>query len=226
MRKPLLVVLLLAAIAGALLGWWRKNPPVIFQRGVVPANPTAVPTPSVSFAQATPPPELPTLPPDIGMVPTPVPLPTPAPSPLPAGTAIDRILVQKAARLMTVYQNGSAVRSYLVALGPSPNGHKEIEGDGRTPEGRYFIVSRNPNSKYHLSLRISYPNARDVAHARTLGKSAGGDIMIHGLPNGQGALGAAHRQIDWTIGCVAVTNEEIEEIWRVVPNGCVVDIEP
>lgn len=156
----------------------------------------------------------------------PTPVPTPAPTPLPPGTVVDQIRVRKQARELTLLQKGRVVRTFSVALGPNPAGHKQFEGDGRTPEGRYFINWRNPKSDFHLSLKISYPNRVDATYARAAKRSPGGEIFIHGLPNGSGALGAAHRLRDWTAGCVAVTNEEMEEIWRVVPDGCVIDLEP
>jgi murein L,D-transpeptidase YafK len=111
------------------------------------------------------------------------------------------------------------VVSYSVALGKNPSGQKSKAGDYRTPEGLYHIDARNPNSRFHLALHVSYPNADDVARARARGISTGGDIMIHGLPNGQGTAGVTHRNYDWTNGCVAVTDQEIEEIWNAVPVG-------
>lgn len=143
--------------------------------------------------------------------------------PLPAA---DRILVEKAKRSLTLFRQGKILKTYAIALGTEPVGHKLQEGDGRTPEGVYRISGRNPQSKYHLSLRISYPNEADRESARKRGVSPGGDIMIHGLPNGSGALGAAHRLRDWTIGCIAVTNEEIKEIWDAVPDGTEIEIRP
>ena len=121
---------------------------------------------------------------------------------------------------------GREVRSYDIALGPSPEGHKQQEGDGRTPEGRYVIDWRNVNSAFHRSLHISYPNAGDRARARRRGVDPGGAIMIHGLPNGMGTLGGLHVASDWTLGCIAVTSEEIEEIWRVVRDGTPIEIGP
>jgi murein L,D-transpeptidase YafK len=138
----------------------------------------------------------------------------------------DRIVVEKGRRRLTLLRNGVAVRRYSVALGQNPVGAKRRRGDMRTPEGTYSIEARVERSRYHLALRISYPSAADVARARALGVSPGGDIMIHGLPNGRGSVGAAHRQVDWTEGCIAVTNEEIEEIWRAVPLGTVIEIRP
>jgi len=111
-----------------------------------------------------------------------------------------------------------------VALGRGDLAPKEREGDGRTPEGHYIIDSRNGASHYHKALHVSYPNAEDRARAAKLGASPGGAIMIHGLPNGMGWLGAAHRLYDWTLGCIAVTDEEIDEIWNLVPVGTPVEI--
>jgi len=138
----------------------------------------------------------------------------------------DAILIEKSARKLTLLSAGVVLKTYPVALGFSPQGAKDREGDGRTPEGIYEISGRNPKSLYHLSLRVSYPNAADRATAAKLGVSPGGDIMIHGLPNGSAALGSAHTLSDWTLGCVAVTSEEIEEIWDAVPNGTRVEIVP
>ena len=138
----------------------------------------------------------------------------------------DRIVVSKARRELLLLRDGKVIRSYRIALGVTPVGAKEREGDGKTPEGSYTISGRNPASKFHKSLRISYPAARDRERARRAGVNPGGDIMIHGLPNGQESLGAAHRDTDWTLGCIAVTNQEIEEIWRLVPNGTPIQIEP
>jgi murein L,D-transpeptidase YafK len=143
-----------------------------------------------------------------------------------ADTRADRIVVEKAARRMTLFRGPTALKNYRVALGREPVGPKREEGDHRTPEGLYKIDWRKPNSDFHLALHISYPNAGDIAQAETRGASAGNDIMIHGLRNGSGWIGKLHRRTDWTDGCVAVTNQEIEEIWRVVPDGTPVEIRP
>jgi murein L,D-transpeptidase YafK len=127
---------------------------------------------------------------------------------------------------LSLYRRGTLLRSYLVALGQQPVGDKERIGDNRTPEGLFHIEARNPASRYHRSLRISYPDAAHRARARTLGVSPGGDIMIHGLPDAQAWVGAAHRDFDWTEGCIAVTNQEIEEIWSAVPVGTPIQIKP
>jgi murein L,D-transpeptidase YafK len=138
----------------------------------------------------------------------------------------DSIVLDKSERTLTMFSRGVKVKEYEVALGKNPVGAKVHRGDGRTPEGLYFIQGRNPGSKYHLSLRISYPNNTDRARASRQGRTPGGDIMIHGLPPAFASVGALHRQQDWTEGCVAVTNDEIEEIWRAVPNGAVILIKP
>lgn len=138
----------------------------------------------------------------------------------------DQIVVRKAKRELLLLREGKPLRRYKIALGRTPVGPKRRQGDGKTPEGDYTIVGRNNRSSYYRSLRISYPSAEDILRARRAGVSPGGDIMIHGLPNGLGKLGAAHRERDWTEGCIAVTNEEIEEIWRLVPDGTPIRIEP
>lgn len=138
----------------------------------------------------------------------------------------DLIVVRKAKREMLLLRDGRPLRTYAIALGRAPIGPKRRQGDGKTPEGFYRISGRNKNSSYHRSLRISYPSPDDLVRARRMGVSPGGDIMIHGLPNGLGRIGAAHRTNDWTEGCIAVTNDEIEEIWRLVPDGTPIRIEP
>jgi hypothetical protein len=138
----------------------------------------------------------------------------------------DSIVVEKSRRTMTLYSQGAPVRIYFIALGQNPQGRKMSIGDNRTPEGLYYIAGHNPASKYHLSLKVSYPNDQDAAEARSRGVSPGGDIMIHGLPRGFENVGAEHRQRDWTNGCIAVTNAEIEEIWSAIPDGAVIFIKP
>lgn len=138
----------------------------------------------------------------------------------------DRVIVAKAERTLTLMHKGAPLKVYKVALGRNPLGPKRQQGDKRTPEGNYVIDYRNPKSSYHLSLHISYPDRADRKAARKRGVSPGGDIMIHGLPNGMGWLGITHRVIDWTDGCIAVTNDEIQEIWRLVPNGTPIEIRP
>ena len=138
----------------------------------------------------------------------------------------DSIVVEKSRRTMTLYNQGTPIRIYFVALGQNPLGDKIGIGDNRTPEGVYYIAGHNPASKYHLSLRVSYPNEQDVAEARARGLAPGGDIMIHGLPKGFEKVGVEHRQRDWTNGCIAVTNAEIEEIWSAIPDGAAIHIKP
>ncbi|HEX5041977.1 MAG TPA: L,D-transpeptidase family protein [Candidatus Polarisedimenticolaceae bacterium] len=147
-------------------------------------------------------------------------------APLPRGTAADRILIEKAKRALTLFEKDKTLKTYQVALGREPVGAKRREGDGRTPEGIYIIAGRKPDSAFHRALRISYPNDADLVRARATGEPPGGDIMIHGLKNGLGWLGRLHTSSDWTEGCIAVTNEEIEEIWDAVPDGTPVEIVP
>ena len=139
---------------------------------------------------------------------------------------ISKILIEKRERRLSLISKDKVLKSYKVALGGNPNGPKERIGDGKTPEGTYIIDSRNRDSRYHLSLHISYPNEKDKKHARELGVSPGGNIMIHGLKNGFSWVGDSHTAVDWTEGCIAVTDEEIEEIAQSVPNGAIVEIRP
>ena len=138
----------------------------------------------------------------------------------------DRVLIEKQARRMTLFTKGEVLKIYKIALGGNPVGPKERQGDNKTPEGVYTIDSRNKDSRYHLALHISYPNERDRRRARELGVSPGGDIMIHGLKNGYAWVGDMHTVNDWTKGCIAVTDTEIEEVARLVPNGTAVEIRP
>jgi murein L,D-transpeptidase YafK len=133
---------------------------------------------------------------------------------------VDRVVVNKSRRELLLLSGESVVRAYRIALGRDPVGHKQQEGDGRTPEGRYSVDRRNPRSKYHLSLHISYPNAADCDRARAAGVDPGGDIMIHGLKPG------VDHPADWTQGCIAVTDAEMDEIWELVSDGTAVEISP
>ncbi|SRR6266404_1069567 len=146
--------------------------------------------------------------------------------PLPAGTTIDRILVEKSARKLSIFDGDKKLKSYRVALGRNPVGAKEQEGDMKTPEGIYWIDWRNPESDYHLALHVSYPSDADTARAADRGVNAGFDIMIHGITNGGGWIGAFHRWHDWTAGCIALTDEEIEELYRVTPDWTPIEIRP
>jgi murein L,D-transpeptidase YafK len=139
-------------------------------------------------------------------------------TPLPDHVTADSVIVDKSMHLLSLFKDGQLLRTYRVSLGRGGGEPKAREGDGRTPEGTYFVDGRNPHSCCHLALHISYPSATDVAEARARGANAGSDIEIHGLRNGLGWLGRWHRIMDWTNGCIAVTDSEMDEIWRVVPN--------
>lgn len=137
------------------------------------------------------------------------------------------ILLEKRARRLTLWHDGFAVREFRVALGGDPVGHKRRQGDGKTPEGRYWIAGRNQKSRFHRSLKISYPSVTDEYLAKRAGvDDVGGEIMIHGLPAGAGWIGKHHAGLDWTRGCIAVTNEEIDEIWELVVEGTPIEIRP
>jgi murein L,D-transpeptidase YafK len=136
----------------------------------------------------------------------------------------DRIVIEKQARTLSLYRRGAAIKTYRVSLGSRPVGQKERQGDGRTPEGVYVIDQHNPHSSFHRALHVSYPSAADRARAAALGVSPGGDIMIHGLPNHFGWIGRLQRAHDWTAGCIALTDPEIDEIFRAVPDGTRVEI--
>jgi murein L,D-transpeptidase YafK len=148
------------------------------------------------------------------------------PEPAPANAQATLIVIEKSARRMMLFRDGDLLAAVDVALGSAPSGHKQQEGDGRTPEGAYTIDFKNARSRFHLALRISYPNAVDRDSARRRGMSPGGDIMIHGLPNGLGWLAGLHLWRDWTDGCIAVTNRQIDAIWPLVAVGTAVEIRP
>lgn len=145
---------------------------------------------------------------------------------LPRKTFADRVVVEKSEHRLTLYRDNQSLKVYRVALGRGGLADKQCEGDNRTPEGVYTIDSRNAQSGFYRALHVSYPDAAHVARARQSGCSAGGSIMVHGIKNGLGWLGRLHRLVDWTAGCIAVTNEEIEELWRVVPDGTPIEIRP
>ncbi len=138
----------------------------------------------------------------------------------------DQVVVAKSERILTLVAHGKVIRSYKVALGGTPTGAKEQQGDHKTPEGRYILDRRNAKSRYYKSIHVSYPNEEDKRQAAKSGVSPGGDIMIHGLPNGFGWLGATHRARDWTDGCIAVTDREMDEIWELVADGTPIEIRP
>lgn len=147
---------------------------------------------------------------------------------LPNGALATFAVVDKSDRTLTLYDGSTALKTYHgLQFGDVPSGHKQFEGDERTPEGLYVIDTRNPNSAYHLSLRISYPNAQDRASAAARGQSPGGDIFLHGQPNALNGPGPAGRLTgDWTDGCIALSNKEIEELWDAIPDGTPIDIRP
>lgn len=147
--------------------------------------------------------------------------------PLPPDFEADLVIVEKTERRLYLSRQGRIVKGFDIALGFSPRGHKQRQGDGRTPEGRYTISARNSSSRFYLSLRIDYPAAADVRNARARGENPGGDIMIHGLPNLDLRQVARHHPFwDWTDGCIALSNAEIEELWRAVPTGTPIEIRP
>jgi lipoprotein-anchoring transpeptidase ErfK/SrfK len=139
---------------------------------------------------------------------------------------VEKILIEKNERRLTLFTKGQVLKTYKIALGGNPIGPKQRQGDHKTPEGSYMIDAKNKDSQYHLSLHVSYPNEKDKKRAQALGVSPGGDIMIHGIKNGYGWVGDFHTGLDWTRGCIAVTDEEIEEIFRLVPIGTPVEIKP
>jgi murein L,D-transpeptidase YafK len=133
---------------------------------------------------------------------------------------VTRIIVNKSARQLILMHHGEVLREYEMELGFAPEGDKQVEGDGRTPEGSYVIDRRNPNSEFYLSIGISYPNEEDIAEAEALGESPGGDIFIHGTPN------PFRRGDDWTAGCIAISNREMREVYSMVRLGTPIDIYP
>lgn len=142
------------------------------------------------------------------------------------GPPVTSVVINKGARKMYLLHNEEVLREYDVDLGFAPLGHKQFEGDGKTPEGTYVIDRRNPNSRYHLSVGISYPNTRDQANAAAAGKRPGGEIFIHGQPKDRKERKRAARVSDWTAGCIAVSNEEIEEIYAMVQDGTTIALRP
>ncbi len=150
----------------------------------------------------------------------------PPDNPLPAGTVADRVVIWKSKRTLELYSKGKVLKRYWISLGSHPIGRKQEEGDGRTPEGLYNIQLHNPHSSYHLALQVSYPSPADKAAAHARKVPPGGEIMIHGLPNKLGWAGRLQRYRDWTAGCIAVTDAEIEEIYRTVADGTVVELRP
>lgn len=138
----------------------------------------------------------------------------------------DKVVVLKKERTLQLLSQGKVIKTYKVALGGDPEGPKTRQGDHKTPEGLYVLDSRNAHSQFYKALHISYPRARDRAAARQKRVSPGGDVFVHGLPNGYGWVGSGHRAKDWTDGCIAVTDEEIDEIWLAVADGTLIEIRP
>lgn len=147
-------------------------------------------------------------------------------SALPTHSKIDKLVVIKSKRQLLAYSHDRLLKTYRVSLGNSPVGPKQVEGDGKTPEGHYHIDSRNARSQYYKNLGISYPNAADKRRAAQAGYAPGDAIKIHGLPNGLDWLGRLHRWHDWTAGCIAVTNQEIDELYEYTPLGTPIEIKP
>lgn len=139
---------------------------------------------------------------------------------------VDSLVIYKSKRLLLVYSKNKIIKRYKVALGSHPKGKKHFEGDGKTPEGKYYINNKNPYSSYHLNLGISYPNQQDRLYAQNHKKPAGGAIKIHGLPNKFSYLGKLQRLYDWTQGCIALSNSEIEELYKIIPVGTIIYIYP
>ena len=145
---------------------------------------------------------------------------------LPKNIHIDKLVVLKSERILQAYSKGDLIKSYKISLGGNPIGHKVCKNDNKTPEGTYFITDKNSKSNYHKNLHISYPNKLDKLNALKLGLQPGGDIKIHGLKNNLGFLGKIHRWYDWTEGCIAVTNNEIDELFTAVKIGTEINIKP
>lgn len=144
----------------------------------------------------------------------------------PALPLADRVVVRKGERKLQLLRGDDVLRTFKVALGLRPEGHKQFEGDFRTPEGLYRLTRRNPNSEFFLSILVDYPNEQDIARARRNGLSPGGAIMIHGEPNAPRKPRDYYRNIDWTEGCIAVSNSDMVEIWLMTPPGTPIEILP
>jgi murein L,D-transpeptidase YafK len=143
---------------------------------------------------------------------------------LQASVMADKVLVLKGERKLLLMKGDEVLKTYSVSLGGSPVGPKVRQGDSKTPEGKYVLDRHNAKSQYHRSIHISYPNAEDVARAKKLGVPPGGDVFVHGQPHD--FSGTSQQLGDWTDGCIAVTNAEMDEIWRAVPDGTVIEIRP
>ncbi|MCT4614258.1 MAG: L,D-transpeptidase family protein [Marinifilaceae bacterium] len=137
---------------------------------------------------------------------------------------IDKIIVNKSEREMILLSKSDTIATYPISLGREPRHHKQFEGDMRTPEGIYYINDKNPNSNYYKNLGISYPNNKDIENAKKLGKDPGGMIKIHGMRNGFGFIGRFHLFVDWTQGCIALTDDEMEELYQNISVGTIIEI--
>jgi murein L,D-transpeptidase YafK len=142
------------------------------------------------------------------------------------GARADHVLVLKKERTLQLFSHGKVIHSYKVALGADPVGPKTRQGDHKTPEGDYVLDRRNAHSRFYKAIHVSYPNAQDRASANKKGVAPGGDVFVHGLPNGYAWVGVSHRLKDWTDGCIAVTDEEMDQIWLLVPDGTPIEIRP
>jgi murein L,D-transpeptidase YafK len=138
----------------------------------------------------------------------------------------DKVLVVKTKRLMLLLRDGEVIKTYRISLGKNPNGHKTRSGDKKTPEGTYVLDYRKMSDKFHRSIHISYPNGEDLHKAQQNGLTPGGAIMIHGFPIDLTELENINKYVDWTDGCIAVTNGEIDEIWELVPDNTPIEIRP
>ena len=143
---------------------------------------------------------------------------------MPKSIMIDKVFVDKSARTLQLLSDNEIIKSYHIALGGNPVGHKQQQGDKRTPTGSYILDYKNEKSKFYRSIHVSYPNAADKARAKKLGVNPGGDIMIHGQKNGFGQLASITQRLDWTEGCIAVTNDEMDEIMAAVKVGTAIEI--
>jgi murein L,D-transpeptidase YafK len=138
----------------------------------------------------------------------------------------DRVVVLKSERRLVLMRGDFVLKVFPIALGRYPKGHKQYQGDAKTPEGEYLLDFKLKNSQFYRAIRVNYPNARDRAKAQALGKDPGGKIMIHGLPNSMSAERVGHPYIDWTQGCIAVNNKQMDEIWQMVDAGTPIEIHP
>lgn len=145
---------------------------------------------------------------------------------LPQGAQVNKILVLKSKRELVALSGSQVLKIYKVALGKVPVGAKQFEGDNKTPEGIYYIYDKNPGSKYHKNLGVSYPNIRDIANAKKAGKPHGGNIKIHGLPDNMAFAGRLQSMMDWTAGCIAMNNDDIDELYAHTAPGTDIEIRP